>query len=279
MATCSDTVVPFDAGTQRTNIEEVDRAIYDTSTLDNKVRDAISAVETVQKMKGLKDTPILLMGASEGTLIAVEAASRIPESIHGLVLYGVLATNMSENFRYIMTGGSFLPYLPLDKDGSGSVSKEEWEAAIKNVDFSKADSNGDGEFKADDFEIVNKKYIDAIDNRDFEVLNDWGKLSAGVVLPRDWFKDHFSHAKIWSFLKTLDIPVGIFHGDKDNMASMPALKKLEAAAKSANHTNLEFHYFEGLDHTLNIAEYFVKDAMPKGHQAIFDYVDRIVPRN
>jgi pimeloyl-ACP methyl ester carboxylesterase len=258
--------------------EQIDREVYDTSTLDNKVRDVLSAIDIVRSHEGLRNTPILLMGASEGTLIAVEAASRKPDLIQGLVLYGVLAANMRENFRFIMTGGSFLPYASVDKDQNGSITKDEWEAVVKNADFSKADQNGDEVFTASDFEIINQKYVNAIDNEDFQVLNDWGKASAGVVLPSDWFKDHFAHAEMWEFLEGLKMPVGLFHGDRDNMASMEALKVLEAKATSANHTNLEFRYFEGLDHTLNIGEYFVKNKMPKGHQAIFQFIDRIAPK-
>lgn len=40
---------------------------------------------------------------------------------------------------------------------------------------------------------------------------------------------------------------------------------------------LEFHYFEGLDHSLNIVPYFVTGELPKGHQAMFQFIDRIAP--
>ena len=120
--------------------------------------------------------------------------------------------------------------------------------------------------------------MDAVVNDDFEVLRDWGKKAAGLTLPDDWFKDHFSHADNWSFLSELDIPIGVFHGDVDRMAPVSAVKDLEVKAKAAKREKMEFHYFEGLNHTLNIAEYFVKSEMPKGHRAIFEFIDRIVPK-
>jgi alpha-beta hydrolase superfamily lysophospholipase len=83
---------------------------------------------------------------------------------------------------------------------------------------------------------------------------------------------------MWSFLKRLDLPVGVFHGDRDNNTSMAAVKDLERKAKDAGLAKIEFHYFEGLDHTLNISQYFVSGAMPPGHQAIFRYIDRIAPK-
>lgn len=257
--------------------ETIDRAIYDTSTLDNKVRDVVTAIQTIRKQEGLQETPILLLGASEGTLIAAEAASRAPESVAGLVLYGVLATNLRQNFRYIMSGGEYLRYRSFDTDKDGRITKEEWTAKIKNVDFTKADLNKDGVFTVADIEVATKKYIDAIDNDDYAVLQAWAKTSAAVAVPKDWFKDHFTHADNWQFLSKLDIPVGCFHGGLDRMTPIGAVKELEAKAKAAKLTKMEFHYFDELDHSLGVGKYFVNGQLPEGHQAIFEFVDRVVP--
>ena len=35
---------------------------------------------------------------------------------------------------------------------------------------------------------------------------------------------------------------------------------------------MRFHYFEGLDHSLNIGQYFARGTMPAGHQAIFAFL-------
>src|SRR5262249_27229961 len=109
--------------------ETIDWDIYNTSTLDNKVRDILTAVEVVKKQPGIDARRIFLMGASEGTLLAVEAASRIPGQIKGLILYAVLSSNMRENFKYIVTGGAFLTWRGyLDTNHDGKISKQEYEA-------------------------------------------------------------------------------------------------------------------------------------------------------
>jgi pimeloyl-ACP methyl ester carboxylesterase len=258
--------------------EKIDRDIFNTSTLANKAKDVESAIETIRKQPGLRDTPVFLMGASEGTLIAAEAASRNPAAVQGLILYGVLASNMKKNFAFICSDGDFMRARPLDKDNNGAVTKEEWDSVVKTAGIDQVDKNGDGLFTVDDVRITNKKLLDAVDKNDFATLQDWGKTSAAVALPNKWFEDHFAHSEIWSFLKGLNIPVGIFQGDRDNMTSMAAVKELEKTAKETNRTNLEFHYFEGLDHSLNIGQYFVRGNMPAGHQAIFRYIDRIAPK-
>jgi alpha-beta hydrolase superfamily lysophospholipase len=261
--------------------ETIDRDVFNTSTLDNKVKDVLGAVEAIRKQPGLGETPVFLMGASEGTLLAAEAASRNPAAVQGLILYGTLASNMKQNFAFICSDGAFMGARAMDKDNNGSITKEEWEAVVKDkkVGIDKADLNRDGVFTVEDVRITNKKLLDALANNDFATLNAWTQSGApAVALPDKWFEDHFAHAEIWTFLKGLDVPVGLFHGDRDNMASMSAVKELEKASEKASRTNLKFHYFEGLDHSLNIGQYFVKGSIPAGHQAIFRFIDRIAPK-
>lgn len=257
--------------------EEIDWGIYNTSTLENKVQDLLSAIEVVQKHNGLQQIPILLMGASEGTLLVAEAAARNPDTITGLVLYGLLVKNLRETFTYIMSDGEFLKYRPLDEDKDNVITKAEWDKVVKGVDFSKADLNTDDKFTVSDIKIATKKYLDAIDNEDYEVLQAWAKVGAAVSVPDGWFEDHFNHADNWSFLSQLKIPVGCFHGDADRMTPISAVKELEEKAEKANLTRMEFYYFEGLDHSLNISQYFGNGKIPKGHSAIFEFINRIAP--
>lgn len=78
---------------------------------------------------------------------------------------------------------------------------------------------------------------------------------------------------MWTFLSRLDMPVGLFHGTKDAWTSVEGVKKLEDQAKKAGKSNLKFHYFEGVGHSLGIEPYFVSGVLPEGHKAIFAYID------
>jgi len=264
--------------------ETINWDIYNTSTLENKVRDVMSAVELVRKQPGIDASRIFLMGASEGTLLAAEAASQLPKQIRGLILYGVLTTNMRENFKYIVTDGSFLSWRDnFDTDKDGKVSKQEFaadpkkfrERALKNEAFSTFDKNGDEFFTAEELVMLSERLRnlrDAVDTENYEVLNEWARTSAGVSTPKDWFKDQFAHQPIWTFLAKLNIAVGCFQGSADAMVPIAGVKKLEEQAKKAGKSKMEFHYFEGLDHSLNVGEYFVKGTLPAGHQAIFEFI-------
>ena len=257
--------------------EKIDWDVYNTSTLENKVRDLLIAIETVQNQDGLRHTAILLMGASEGTLLVAEAAARKPDSVAGLTLYGVSAVNLRDHMKFIMSDGDFMRFRALDENKDGVITKAEWDKSLKEHDFSKADLNADGKFTVADIMVATKKYLDAIDTDDYEVLQAWAKAAAALAIPEGWFRDHFAHADSWMFLSQLRVPIGYFHGDADRMAPISAVKELEVKAKKANLTNMEFHYFQGLDHSLNVVQYFVNGKLPEGHQAIFAFIDRIAP--
>jgi pimeloyl-ACP methyl ester carboxylesterase len=264
--------------------EAIDWPVYNTSTLENKVRDALSAVAAVATQKGVASSRIFLMGTSEGTLLAAEAASRTPGTIRGLILYAVMAAPMPETFTFILTDGAFIAYRGFfDTNRDGVISRAEFEAdprryrerVFRNAPFANFDRNGDGTFTAADMPLLSKTYLDAVEQRDYEVLNRWARTSSGMTTPDNWFKDHFEHAALWTFLSRLDMPVGLFHGDADSNTSVEALRELERRARDAGKSNLAFHYFEGLDHTLGLGDYFARGgALPAGHETLFEFIVR-----
>src|SRR6185503_7152197 len=87
-------------GDKPPRFETINWDIYNTSTLENKVRDLMSAIQIVKKQPGIDPSRIFLMGASEGTLLAAETAARSRGQIRGLILYGVLTSNLRDNFKY-----------------------------------------------------------------------------------------------------------------------------------------------------------------------------------
>jgi len=263
--------------------EKIEPDVYNSSTLENKARDVLSAARAVRKQAGMSDVRIFLMGASEGTLLAADAAARAPKEISGLILYGVMSSTMRDMFKYIVADGGFLTYLKFfDTDHDGKISKVEFEAdpnkfreqVFRNAAFETFDVNKDGFFAADDLRILTKSLSDAVDSDNFEVLDRWAKTSAGVTTPKDWFKDHFAHQPIWDFLSKLNIPVGLFQGIADANVPVDGVRKLEDLARTTEKTNMEFHYFENLGHTLGIEAYFTKGTLPAGHKAIFEFVQR-----
>ena len=261
--------------------EQIDREIYNTSTLDNKVRDILSAVDLVREQPGVDPNRIFLIGASEGTLLSAEAASRAPGKIHGLILYGVLSSTLQDALRYMAADGAFLQIRALfDADRDGSVSPQEYanegarrRGGLTTTAFEVLDADADGSFSVTDFRKLRKVLLDAIDARQVAPIAAWLGVAAAVSIPDNWIQDHFAHGSMWSFLSKLDIPAGLFQGSADGNTPIDGTRALEATAKAAGKTNLQFHYFDGLDHSLSIAAYFVNGSLPAGHQAIFEFLE------
>ena len=274
-------------GTELPRYEKIDWDIYNTSTLENKVRDVISAIEIVRKQKGVDTSQIFLIGASEGTLLAAEAASRVPKQVKGLLLYGVLTSNMRENFKYIVTDGSYVAYLGyFDIDKDGRISREEFEKdrsgfrkrSLTNIDFKVFDKDNDGFFTVEDRRALSSVLVQAADTENWEVLNAWLKSAAAVATPKGWFQDHFAHKPIWDFLSQLKQPIGFFQGAQDISVPIAGVRNLEERAKKEGKKNFEFYYFDDLDHSLNIGFYFYNGKLPAGHAAIFDFLSRHVKK-
>lgn len=267
--------------------ERIEWDAYNTSTLDNKVRDILAAVHIVQKQAGVDATQILLMGTSEGTLLAAEAASRAPREIKGVILSAVVSTTMRDVFKYQVTDGAYLAYLGMfDTDKDGKISRKEFEAdprkfrerSLKNAAFEIFDRDKDGYFTVEEMRILGKGIADAADAGNIDVLNSWLKVAAAVSIPKDWVKDHLAHPAMWTFLSQLNMPVGIFHGTLDTWTPVEGVRRLEDQAKKAGKTNLKFYYFEGVGHSLGIDAYFDNGNLPEGHKAIFEYINSQVRR-
>jgi len=263
--------------------EQIERDVYDTSTLENKVLDILSAVQVVREQADIDTSRIFLMGASEGTLLAAQAAAKEPKQIAGLILYGVMTSNMRDTFRYILTEGAHISYCGrFDANHDGVISKAEYEAdpgkyrtnLFKGLGFEVFDVDGDGSWTVADTAARAKPMLDAIDQENYQILDAWARTSAAVSTPRDWFKNHFAQQPIWTSLSQLDVPVGLFQGALDTSVPIAGVRNLEQQAKKAGKTKMEFHYFENLEHTLGIGSYFVTGKLPDGHKAIFEFIER-----
>jgi dipeptidyl aminopeptidase/acylaminoacyl peptidase len=272
-------------GDQPPRYETIDRAVYDTSTLQNKVYDVIAALAAIRSRADVDRSKILLMGASEGTLLAAQAAATVPDLFAGLALYGVMTSNMRYTFDYIMTDGAYLVYRQaFDTDGDSTVSRTEFEAdpkkyranTLRNAGFENFDKDGDGLFTSEEMRGLTRVYTDAIKAEDFTVLDAWAATAAGVATPKGWFKDHFAQKPIWSYLTELSVPVGCFHGDLDSSVPIEGLRLMESKAKAAGKSNVEFHYFTGVGHSIGVERYFLDGKVPEAHQRLFEFIKRTV---
>jgi pimeloyl-ACP methyl ester carboxylesterase len=199
---------------------EIDRAVYNTSTLDNKVRDAITAVGVVQKQPGIDPSQVFLHSMSEGTLLCAETAARIPKQIKGLVLAAVL-TDMKAAMKFMMTDGVFAQHQGhWDANRDGTITAAEFDADPRGIRklmpagivLARFDRTGDGAYTVEDARMNGQALVDAVDKANMDVLNAWLKAVALVDTPDGWLADHLKHAITETFLVQLDMPIGFFSG-------------------------------------------------------------------
>jgi pimeloyl-ACP methyl ester carboxylesterase len=204
-----------------------------------------------------------------------------------LILYGVLSTTLKDALHYMAADGGYVTMSGLfDRNKDGEISKEEYTAnpqllraaGLADTTFEQLDANADGAFTAADFRLLRKDILDAIDAARFEGIYAWLKVTAAVSIPKNFVEDHYAHPPMWTFLEPLKIPVGLFQGVADPNTPVAGVRALEERAKAAGKSNMQFHYFEGLDHSLGLGRYFATGGpLPEGHKAIFEYIHAQFP--
>ena len=262
----------------------IDRKVYDTSTLANKVQDGISAVRTLQKQAGVDRSRIVLRGISEGTMLAAEIAVQIPSDVAGLVLSGVIGSTLKDALVFMASDGAYLAHLEnWDINGDGRIAADEFETDSKGIrkrlppgtGFGAFDRNGDGVYTRDELLTATKPLVEVIQKENFDAFIPWLQASAAVQVPRtmtEWVKDSFSQPTMWELLSKLTMPIGLFQGEVDHNTPAEGVRALERTAKAAGKTNMDFRYFDRLDHGLGTIVYFNTGAPSTGYAAIFEFM-------
>lgn len=265
-------------GTEAPYFAEIDEEAYQGYVPANEIKDVNAIVRQLKKNPQLADAQVLLLGWSEGTIIAPNAALEPENQIDGLLLAGYCNDTMADILEWQQTGGSSMVFYRqyFDYDGDGAVSPEEFEedryqlkAQLGDVEFSQLDQTGDGKLKEDDFAILLKENRDqvfqAFDGGD----DQWLKENYGVRLTSAWFQGHRELAPNSETLPKLDIPIYIFHGEYDANCDVQGVYEIEKTFQELGKSNLKAQVFPGGDHDLNYTQYVVNGTIPDGIAAIF----------
>lgn len=256
---------------------DIDEAAYQTYLPVNEVKDVEAIIRRLKEDSRLQNAKVILLGWSEGTMIAPLVALGGEVPVDALFLAGYCNENMADILEWQLTGGSGMVTIGayLDSDGDGIITKPEYDAdpfkvAAQFGTFEELDVNGDGQIEQNDFREILKETHDetfrAFDGGD----DEWLKENYAVRLTSAWFQAHRKLAPNREILPQLTQPIYIFQGTIDANVPVEQSRDIAEVFRKSGKTNLHLLEFEMHDHDLNYIYYPLYGTVSEGLQAIFD---------
>ena len=267
--------------------DTVDKEKYKKYLPGIEVKDIGAAIGHLRNEPRLKAAKVVLLGWSEGTILAAMAAENADNKIAALFLAGYAHENMSDIIKWQLSGEPSIinirKYFDADKDNT--ITKSEYEATaagaaymrtnvFKNAKFEAIDVNKDGKIDSADFKIINSGRLQAVLNA-IEKNDDAWIWTNYFRITTAWLKEYFALEPNKTRLLRLDLPIYVFHGEDDASVSVAGVLDLKDRFAQKNKTNLQCFIFKGHDHDLNYMLWPVKKTISEGIQKIFDVAGEI----
>ena len=252
---------------------------YETYCPSSSIQDIITVKKYLKALPQFRNSKILLMGVSEGAVLAPFAAAQCKD-IEGLLLLGFSYENMKDTLYWQLSGGSSMVNMCkyFDCREKGFIEKSDFirdkqkvrPALFPNIEFEDLDMDKDGKLTQNDFAIQMKDYrrqvFQAIENSD----DEWLRNNYPVQITSKWCKEHFALPAVSSALCSLTIPIYIFQGEDDANIPLSDIDKIRNDFKKKGKSNLHIFTFPGHDHDLNYLQYIFSGTIPDGLNKVFD---------
>ncbi|WP_242941203.1 S-layer homology domain-containing protein [Sporobacter termitidis] len=257
--------------------------VYGTYTPQNCAKDVVTFIKDIKDFKVTKDAEIVLLGWSEGAIVAPLAALEPDNGIDALLLAGYPDMNMKEILDWQLDGAQTLFYytIAFDAEGQTSITKAQYEAdpygvigvspLVYDMSFDELDANKNDVIDVEDFAglpraQLHQALLSAIERNDTEWI-----VQNFLPLPAGWFKAHFALGKTGDILtKVRDMPIHIFQGTYDLNCPVQGAYDVQAQFNALGLTNLQVHVFDGLDHSLGFDYWLLSGENSEGYTSIFD---------
>ncbi len=228
---------------------------------------------------------LILLGWSEGTILAPLVAHRGNVKISALMLAGYCNENLYDILTWQLSGNTVLTqYRRLfDVDRKGYVTEADFiedpygarRTLFGEQTFSDLDLDKDGAITVADTRPVSidhlRDVLDAIERKD----DEWLKNNHRIRLTAGWFQEHFALKPTKEILPQLDLPIHVFAGEFDPMTPLEQARAIDAEFKRLGKSNLHLHVFENHDHELNFVKYLLKGEHSEGMKAIFHIAEKL----
>ena len=269
-------------GTRPPYYDSVDLVKYRKYLPSVEVKDIGTVINNLTKDRRLRHARVVLLGWSEGTILAAMAADEKKSRVDALLLAGYANDNMFDIIKWQNSGEPSMLSIKkyFDVNADGLISRQEYESAekaptalrtgaFKNARFEQLDVNRDSVISSDDFRLINSpRYtaiMDAYNRKDGDwIWNNYFRITI------DWLTEHYNLEANKTRLPRLKIPIYIFQGEDDANASVKGVYEIQTIFQEKQKSNLQCFVFKGHNHDLNYMDYPTKKTIPEGIQKIFD---------
>lgn len=223
-------VLGWDAAAER---PVLDAGVYSAITVEDLKRDVVTVIRYLRRLPLFGKSPVILLGHSEGTLLAPLAARE--EKVDGLALMGAMAHRLDFLVYYqVVTRSMELSYAVLDADKDGYITELEAmaEPAI-SLNFPVTDSDKDGRVSREELERVLKAQ----------------HAAAEAQMKRSpWYRSHLEAEPNYRVLPGFKGPILVLQGEEDRQTPVTEADLLETALREAGAADCTVKTFPGLGH-------------------------------
>lgn len=269
-------------GNQPPYYDSINMEKYKKYLPEVEAKDVIAVVNQLKRDKRLRKTKIILLGWSEGTIIAAMAADQNKAQIDALFLAGYCNETMTDIMKWQHSGEPQILALGdyFDKDDNKVITRSEYETAdepmasyrknaLKDRSFDQLDTNKDSLFNKDDFKVSLqpklKSILDAVARKDDEWI--WKNY---FRVTTDWINEHDRLEPNKVRMLRLNIPIYIFQGELDGNTPIEGAYDVEQRFKASGKSNLTVFKFKRHSHDLNYLDWITKKTVSEGINKIFE---------
>lgn len=274
-------------GDEPPTFEKIDREKFKKVVPSVEKADLSALIKFLRKDKRLKKARVVLLGWSEGTVLASMVAEDKRNGVSALLLAGYVHENMFDVIKWQYSGASSMIILrkAFDRDSDGNITREEYESKeksatsmrtgrLQNTKFEQLDVNRDDFINAVDFgRLVEPKYkliLEKIEAGDEEWI--WKNYFHVSI---NWLNEHFKLEANKTRLLRLNIPIYVFHGEDDANCDVNWVYDLREGFVKNKKGNLRTYVFKDHDHDLNFLYWAIRQKMPDGIDGIFDVAEKL----
>lgn len=268
-----------DEGSEPPAYDTINKEAYKKYTPENQAKDIEVMVTELKKNEKLKNSKVVLLGWSEGTIIAPLVAERNNVEISSLMLAGYCNEKMQDIIEWQLSGDSSIIFYCqyFDTNLDGIVAKEEFEAdpygvaksSLGDAKFEELDISKDNNLTSADFYAMltqnREQVLKAIAQKDDEwIWNNYYHITS------EWLSGHAQLDANKDTLLKLNIPVNIFHGVYDQNVPLQGVYSIFDSYRADGKANLRAFVFDDNDHDLNYMLYPMNGIISAGLKQIFD---------